>query len=261
MKADQIKITMFPTVNLQEQHNIKALIKVLTEERKLLPEKWGYDERIKINYDEEEMIKNILFRNEKFNNIFLYRNKKAIKYNCFFIAKKSYRSFFKLDFNKSLSKKYWEDFFKLSDEIASIIKPRFGTTVIWSNEVEIDEDNKGIFQHMLKSRSEAPVSFLPDGPLGVSLRTYFNEEIINLFGREFLLNTPAYVKELKWGGIRIDLVKEPWNIDMKVMFDSWRKVMKYLNEANVFSEYIYNGEGYLGDIITTEKWKKFISQL
>ena len=60
MKADLIKISMFPTVNLKEKNNIEKLMKLFIEENKLLPDKWGYDERIRLNYNKDDMIKYIL---------------------------------------------------------------------------------------------------------------------------------------------------------------------------------------------------------
>lgn len=153
-----------------------------------------------------------------------------------------YRSYLRINFQKNLSKKYWKEFFDLSDELSNIVKPRFATACIWCDDLKIDDKDKGKFQHMLHSRSVAPVSFLPDGPLGISIRTYLNQEMIELFGEDYLLKLPGYVEKLKWGGLRIDLVKEPWNSEMDEIFAAWIKAMNYLKSSKVFSEYIYKGE-------------------
>ena len=102
---------------------------------------------------------------------------------------------------------------------------------------------------------------LPDGPLGISMRTYLNEEMIELFGMDYLLELPAYVEKLEWGGLRIDLVKEPWNTEMDEIFEAWIKAMNYLKSAKVFSEYIYKGDGILANIITSDIWRKFLDDI
>lgn|GEM_PF-1031746 len=262
MKPNLFKITMSPTVSLKEKETLEMILDLFDKNEKLTPDKWGNSERVRIDYNREEIVKNILTSNRSFDDIFIYRNKKTIKYTGWISMSKSNKAFLKFDFDKSMNNKYWVDFFELSDKLAQIFKPRFGVTTIWSDEMELNDYNsEALFRKMLESRSSTPAKFLPEGPLGVGLRTYFNEEIINLFGREFLLKTPAYVEELEWGGIKMDLVKEPWNTEMELIFESWVKVMEYLKEANIFSEYIYRGEDVMAKVITSEKWKVFVKNL
>lgn len=261
MKPNLFRISMFPNVELKEQ-NLKELLNIFDEDDKITPEQWGNDERVRLKYDKEEIIDKVSSESNKFDYIFLYRNKKVIKYDCWFSTKKVNRSYLKVEFSKNMNKKHWEYFFDVSDSIARITKPRFGVTTMWSDEMLLkDDEEKAMFENMLMSRGPVPANFLSEGPLGVGLRTYFNEDIINLFGRDFLLNAPAYVEELDWGGIRMDLVEEPWNTEMDIVFESWIKVMDYLKEANVFSEYIYRGEDVMAKVVTSEKWKTFVNTL
>ncbi len=262
MKPNLFKITMFPNISLKEKDALEMLLDLFDKNEKLVPDKWGNSERVRINYDREEIVANVLTQNRRFDDIFIYRNKKTIKYNGWFTTPKSNRAFLSFDFDKSISDKYYKEYFELSDNLAHILKPRFGVTTIWSDEIELNDNNrKALFWNMFESRSVRPASFLPDGPVGVGLRTYFNEDMINLFGKEFLLNAPAYVEELEWGGIRIDLVKEPWNTEMELIFEEWIKVMDYLEEANVFSEYVFRGEDVMAKVITSDKWKDFVKSL
>lgn len=262
MKPNLFKITMFPHISLNEKDTLEKLLDLFDKNEKLVPDKWGNSERVRTNYNREEIVTNVLTQNRRFDDIFIYRNRKTIKYNGWFTTSKSNRAFLRFDFDKSMNSKYWEEYFELSDNLAQILKPRFGVTTIWSDEVElIDNNRQASFWNMLESRSVSPAKFLPEGPLGVGLRTYVNEEMINLFGKEFLLKAPAYVEELDWGGIKMDLVKEPWNTEMELIFEAWIKVMDYLKEANVFSEYIFRGEDVMAKVITSDKWKDFVENL
>ncbi|MBX4259987.1 hypothetical protein KTC96_08495 [Clostridium estertheticum] len=262
MKPNLFRISMLPTISLQENTNLEQLLGLLDKNEKLIPNKWGNNERIKVDYKRNEILEKVLTKDIRFNEVFVYSNEKPIKYEGWFLTEKSYRAYLEFEFSKNMAPKYWKDFFYLSDNIANIVKPRFGVITMWSDEIKIDSyDSKALFYNMLESRSCSPGEFLPDGPLGVGLRTYFNEEIINLFGRKFLLNAPAYVEELEWGGIRIDLVKDPWNSEMECMFEAWIKVMDYLKKAEVFSHYIFRGEDVMAKIVTSEKWKDFVNSL
>lgn len=262
MKPNLFRISMLPTISLQEKTNLEQLLDLLDKNEKLIPNKWGNDERIKVDYKRSEIIEKVLTKDIRFNEVFVYKNEKHIKYEGWFLTEKSYRAYLEFQFSKNMSRKYWKEFFCLSDNIANIVKPRFGVTTMWSDEIKIDSyDSKASFYNMIESRSCSPGEFLPDGPLGVGLRTYFNKEMINLFGRKFLLNAPVYVEELEWGGIRMDLVKEPWNTEMECMFETWIKVMDYLKKAEVFSNYVFRGEDVMAKIVTTEKWKRFVDSL
>lgn len=261
MKPTEILLSMFPSISLKEEETIEELISLFDDEI-MIPDKYGYDERIRMKYNKRELIENILTGNSKFDYVFLHKTDKGIKYNGWFITKKSDRSYFKFRFSKNMNKKYFQYFFEKCDSIASIIKPRFGIATMWQDGIEINDDEmQGLNSCMYESTEPIPAKFLSEGPLGVGLRTYFNEDIINLFGRDFLLNAPAYVEELDWGGIRMDLVEEPWNTEMDIVFESWIKVMDYLKEANVFSEYIYRGEDVMAKVVTSEKWKTFVNTL
>ena len=67
-----------------------------------------------------------------------------------------------------------------------------------------------------------------------------------MFDKELLVNSPAVVSELNWGGVCIDLLQNSLEVDIDTLLDSWLHVMKYLEPAQVMAipSFGDNGRGY-----------------
>lgn len=246
MPENIMLISLFPTQAV-ENEQLAQMLKVFEAESKLVPEKWGNDERIRKAYDEieiQELVKEgVQEGSRRFDDIYLHRTKK-LRYSGRFSTRlhpRSYLKFTSRDKAKEAEKKM---FFELGDRMAQLTKPKFGVShILFADSIEMD--NTIEYELMEECGQPTPARFLPYGPLGVGLRTYFGEQLIKCFEREFLLKAPAYVEELDWGGIRIDLIEEPWKIDQDTLLKKWLEVMAYLDKKNAFAKYKVRDDGSL----------------
>ncbi|TWD92475.1 hypothetical protein FB550_11728 [Neobacillus bataviensis] len=234
MKPDLFSITMYPTVSINKDEILDQLLNVFESNGKFAPTHWGNSEIVKVEYNRNEIIERVV-SDSNITEIYLYRDK-DVKYLGSFEVNWSPRSFLKLEFHKSIPKKLWPVFFELSDKIAEIVKPCYGVThIFWPSAYPWNTERERLNMWMDLCANPVPVRFLPNGPLGVGVRTYISSHIMEMFGKEFLLNSPGVVSELNWNGIRIDLLSEPWKADNETLLDSWLRVMEYLESSNVMA--------------------------
>jgi hypothetical protein len=73
------------------------------------------------------------------------------------------------------------------------------------------------------------------GPTGLGTRTVFGPNFVKQFGHSFLLQTPAFVTELTWGGVMIDLVEEPWAATSDKLDAAWTASMEHLRGRHIFA--------------------------
>jgi hypothetical protein len=255
MEPNLILTSMFPSVSLQEKETLNQLLNVFELDKNFIPTKWGNNELIRLDYNQTEIMEKVLSKEKKFDEIYLYRTKN-IKYNGSFDTYLSSRSFLNFSFDKSMPQKYWDIFFYLTDQIAEIVKPRYGVThIVWPSPTPWTNERERQHKFMNFCSGPIPVGFGPNGPSGVGMRTYFSGDVLKLFGREFLKNTPAVVTELEWGGIRIDLLEKPWEADIDMLLDSWIKVMNYLEPAKVLAVPCFNEDKRGVSFSANSAWK------
>jgi hypothetical protein len=128
------------------------------------------------------------------------------------------------------------DVFALAEGFANAYQP----DVLWmkartSAKFDFNDDASRIQELMDSSTGGAPVRYRDHGVGGLGIRTVFGPLLVEQIGRDLLaaLPAPALVKDLKWGGVLIDLVPEPWSKPMAEVRDSWVKSMRHL-EPNPF---------------------------
>ncbi|MGG2017861.1 hypothetical protein [Bacillus sp. S10(2024)] len=234
MKPNYFSISMYPTVSFNEEEVLLRLLDVFESNEKFAPTHWGNCETVRVEYNREEIIEKVISE-RRVSEIHLYRDK-SVNYRGSFKVNLSHGSFLNFEFHKSITQKFWPTFFMLSDQIAEIAKPRFGVAQIcWPVPNPWNTERERLQKWMNISSLPIPVRFLPNGPLGIGARTYFGGHILDMFGRDLLLNSPAVISELNWGGICIDLLKNPLEADGDILLDSWLHVMKYLEPAQVMA--------------------------
>lgn len=92
----------------------------------------------------------------------------------------------------------------------------------------------------------APSDYYRMGPGGLGVRTLLGPHYVKQFGRDRLLGTPVHIMELAWGGVRLDLVEDPWNTSMERLVDAWRRGMEHLSPAGIFADVeIDEGEKFI----------------
>ncbi|MGG2017870.1 hypothetical protein [Bacillus sp. S10(2024)] len=234
MKPNYFSITMYPTVSFNQEEILGRLLDVFESNEKFAPTHWGNCETVRVEYNREEIIEKVISE-RRVSEVHLYRDK-SVNYRGSFKVNLSHGSFLNFEFHKSIPKKLWSAFFELSDQIAEVVKPLYGVAQIcWPVPYPWNTERERLLMWMNISSLPIPVRFLPNGPLGIGARTYFGGHILDMFGRDLLLNSPAVVSELNWGGICMDLLKNPLEADGDILLDSWLHVMEYLEPAQVIA--------------------------
>lgn len=129
MKPNYFSISMYPTVAFNEEELLGRLLDVFESNEKFAPTHWGNSETVKVEYNRREILEKVISE-RRVSEVHLYRDK-AVHYKGSFKVNWSHSSYLEFEFHKSIPKKLWSVFFELSDQIAEIVKPRYGVSQIF----------------------------------------------------------------------------------------------------------------------------------
>lgn len=248
---------MYPTVSFNEEEHLSSLLDVLESNEAFTPTHWGNSELVKVEYNRDEIMDKVILEG-RVSEVYLYSDNN-VKYSGSFDVNWSHRSFLKLEFHKSLSKKLYSVLLDLSDKIAEITKPSYGVThIYWPTTYPwtIERERLNIWMDICSY--PIPVRYLRNGPLGVGARTYFGAHVLEMFDRERLINTPGVVSELKWGGICVDVLDRPFEADHEKLLESWLNVMRYLESSQVIAIPSFDDD-HMGVTYTPNSvWKNYL---
>ncbi len=226
-------IHLHAAADLGDAAVIGRLLDALEGHARFSPTHWGTDERIRLDYDRAEVLGRAS-QGGAIRQVLLHR-KKSVKYEGHFDARKG--SFVSFLFDDSLDAASWTNLLVLADQIAEVLRPRFGvvhrflsTPSPWEN------DEQRVLTLMDFVAQPVPVRFNASGPLGLAMRTYLDADIADLFGRDLLLSTPAVVDELGWGGIRIDLLEDMWDSPAAALIERWNAATAHLAPSEALAE-------------------------
>jgi hypothetical protein len=75
------------------------------------------------------------------------------------------------------------------------------------------------------------------GPLGLCTRTWLGAHLFGLIGRVSLEQAGAIVSDESWGGVRVDVIEQPWEHEPAELIVPYQRVMKSLRTGGVFGDY------------------------
>ncbi|WPP42978.1 hypothetical protein SK066_08590 [Paenibacillus hunanensis] len=239
MKPDFFSISMFPTTYLEETETLQKFLDIFKENDKYIPTYWGNDERVKLNYNAEEIIQAV--REKKVSELYLGRDK-GNKFNLMIDVYSNPRAFLRLKC-KNLSSKQYDSFLDLSDQLASILKPSFGIThLFWPVSYPWTNDDERTHIWMDTCALPTPVEYFKNGPLGVGARTYISGLCLEMFGQDFILNSPGKAELLDWGGVHLDIVESPFHTNSEQLLNAWVKMMTYLQPSGCIAEHHFDDD-------------------
>lgn len=226
-------IQLHAGADLGDASVIGRLLDALEGHARFSPTHWGTDERIRLDYDRDEVLGRAS-QGGAIRQVLLHR-KKSVKYEGHFEARRG--SFVSFVLDDSLDAASWTDLLGLADEIAAVVRPRFGVVHRFlSSPSPWENDEQRVLTLMDFVAQPSPVRFNASGPLGLAMRTYLDADVADMFGRDLLLSTPGLVEELDWGGIRIDLLEDMWDGQDAELIERWNATMAHLAPSEALAE-------------------------
>ncbi|MCM3004565.1 hypothetical protein [Priestia koreensis] len=259
MKPKYFLIEMYPTVSFKEEETLRRLLDVLESHESFKPTHWGNSETIKVEYNREELIQKVI-EEGNVSEIYLHRNK-SVSYTFNVKVNSSPRSFLDMDFSKSIPEKLWANFFTLSDQLAEIAKPRFGLAhPFWPAAHPWNTERERVHKWMNICAQPVPVRFLSNGPLGLGMRTYIGSEILDLVDAKSMQEIPAFLSTLEWGGIKIDLVEDPLDVNLDTLLDRWLEAMNHLKRADFIATPNFEENRRRISFSPSPGWKRYLTK-
>jgi hypothetical protein len=228
-----ISLDMTGEGHLYQRDALSPIIQTLAAAPLFAPETWGLDERSAFPFDLKRAISNANGKASQF--MLQLRRKRRLKYTAF--IRLSDRPAFAIELSEKTPAADWPHLFALGDLLTAAYQPDIAWAHLFAKVKPPLTSTEGETQRLMDIGVGAfDHHYIDYGPGGLGLRTYFGPRIISLFGRDLLLSTPAQITELDWGGIRLDLVAEPWKAAQGDLRAAWRAAMEHLRPAQVFAE-------------------------
>ena len=253
-EVHRIELMMHPGSGSEAGNLTAPFLQAFEDSPAFVPESWGRDERKRLPFRHDEALANHLSPDSKLKVIFLHRDSQ-IRFTGY--ADFGKFRFVTFEFHKSIAVRYRHELLALVDRLAAVVQSKFGvfhlfrkTAVPWVT----DEDR--ILRWMSFCAQPIPVRFRANGPLGLGTRTYFGGEILSLIDHSLLLATPASVTELPWGGIRIDLADDLWDLDQSTLLQRWQRAMEHLAPSGIFAEPVFDKDNRTVDFKPSRLWRE-----
>jgi hypothetical protein len=233
VKLERLQFQMVGSRSLADQAVKNAILEVMLAHSKFVPEQWGYEERGGDKFSREEVLKATPIP----GLILHFRRRRGIRQHLLLNLGK--RTNVDWKFEPPPDSATWPEIFGMTEELALAYQPDFGV-VKTRVEMKLDPSNEDSrTQYFLNSPVDcSPVWYRKDGVLGLGTRTIFGPLTANQVDRDRLrsLPAPAVVRDLEWGGVLVDLVREPWTREMSELRTSWVACMKHLMPSNFFTK-------------------------
>jgi len=232
------RIALHGTLPLYDRRNLDRILAVI-EAHGFTPSTCGLDERGGSRYSRAVALNLLADPPMEFDETdVVIRQKKPTSY--FAAADLSTRSGIWFDFDSKQPEGTWSRMFTLADALANVFEPDWGGAGFG---IDLDEGASTPLTSGYERDAEslsgagnlARVDYIPHGPKGLAMRTYIGPFFADQLGRERIETLPLLVEKLSWGGYRVDLVPEPWKLELPPMVDAWRRGMAHLRDAGIFA--------------------------
>jgi hypothetical protein len=252
-KPVSIWLAAYPSASIDNESLVARLLDCMESRPKFSPVEWGLFERDRTPFDRTKVLETTHEPDEQF---FLHRDK-SVKYVCSVSLLPNNLRFVSCTFHKSLSPAAWADVEEFSDGLTAAIEARFGILHIfrpgpanWSNEAEKLE------RWMEMAAQPFPGTFDSCGPPGLAMRTYFGGDILDLVGENRLAQSKAGFTKLPWGGARLDLASNLWNLSRSEAATLAKRSMDSLAAADAFAEPVFHWDGRTVDFSPSPAWQR-----
>jgi len=233
VKLERLQLQMVGSRSLADKAVKNSILEVFLAHPKFVPEQWGYEERGGDKFEREEAL-----NAEPIAGLFLhFRRRRGIRQQL--LLSLGDRPKVDWKFEPPPESPAWPEIFGITEELATAYQPDFAI-VKARVEMKLDPSNEDSrTQYLMNSPADcSPVWYRKDGILGLGTRTIFGPLTADQVDRDRLrtLPKPAVVRDLKWGGVLVDLMSDPWARQMPELRASWVASMKHLMPSNFFTK-------------------------
>jgi hypothetical protein len=219
---DFVRLTMFSWVSLQSKQGLGDLIDLLAEHN-LTPTHTGSDERAKGKFDRDALIDKVTAA-DKGVMVVLVKKKEPAYYAHFFAKRKGLT---KLMVEWKPAPPELVDAFRLGEDLATLFRAEFGMVQPMFRGHD-DFNRYGIMEVDWLTRN---------GPSGVAARNFYGAYMTKAIGMDRLKKSKAALRELKYGGVELDLVTDPWTANLETLKRRQKETMAALAPSGIFGDY------------------------
>jgi hypothetical protein len=243
---DRVEITVITKSSLRSHTGLEHLLNAFESIKGFTPTHWGLDERAPNPYNRNELLATVSTFKSDFYLPGIQR-KQATRYKAYFSARNEGLNYVSVEFGASLRQKDFRSVFALGDALAKELEAEFGFVhPVWLEGSQEYCASGKITADELQKYGLSPVCAY----------TWFGSDLVKMIGRESLLNSGAIIKDMPWGGVRLDLVEHPWESDVETLSSHQLCVMKNLESSGIFGDYTKVLEYKPG-----ENWKPISHQI
>jgi hypothetical protein len=214
---------------------LRPVLEVAQANPTFRPDNWGLEEGMKKKFSVEDVLH--AARGEPSDYMLQLRRNKGLKSETFIDLR-----FGMLSCHPERPRRdnHWREAFDYARELADAYQPEFGWVHVATEPAEEFE-----MQELIEEGCSAASTYGygDRGPGGLGMRTFIGPHMVELIGRDLLLSAPVEVEKLSWGGMRLDLVREPWTASPEVLREAWQKAMDHLRPSQVFATYEISPSG------------------
>lgn len=240
-KPEKIRFEMTGEQPFYERTVLAPVIEALCANASFVPEEMGLGEHSGRPFDIAEALLNAGGKSSQH----MLRLERKSRLNHTTLVRLNNMPGLIVELSKATPAADWRQLFDLADSLAEAYRPDIAWVHLYSSvepPVDSDEDKTQALMDAVVVGSG--INYMDDGPGGLGLRTYVGPRLVDLIGRDLLLSTPVSLTELSWGGVRLDLVAEPWQATQSELHAAWLGATAHLRPAGVFSEAVIDEDGY-----------------
>lgn len=211
-----------------------SVLDVLLSLEPLTPETYGREQRGQLPFDRDTVCAED-YRPSR--ELFLIRRKKTISYDLMLGFDRWPHLVMKFP-PKKIRAEDIRLIFSGADEMARAYEPDMGWVQFFGDYRWPSKEPEVAMQILMDLGCSGHISdYEEHGPGALGLRTYLGPYVVRQIGKKRLLSLPepCLVTEQDWGGIRVDLVEEPWRSDASTLRKIWQKAMEHLRPAEFFA--------------------------
>jgi hypothetical protein len=254
---DELRVNVIFEGKTTEPALLRHVLTLVSTLEPLLPHYWGPSERKRLPWDVEAILSYVAEDKARYrfvvSGIRLWRTK-APRYEGSVLASDRSVNSVELTFSPGPSKKHLQAIYEATERLVESVPTVFAyVQPVWREGPEVDGFVRTDVSRYVWGAGTNEVDMHTQGLMAILPRTWFGPMLVERVGRERLLGIRG-AREEAWGGIRVDLVPEPWNAGFKELEAAKEVAMEQLRPSGMFMEVGFKDDGGFTKKEPAPKW-------